>query len=307
MSRPLHPAFWAMAQLGSRVRLTPRALRRLPHARGAAPTAVVVPTRHGPVRALVLQPRPGPGPVPVVLHLHGGGFVNRYPEQDLPLARHLVAELGVGVVLPDYGTAPRVRYPVPEQQVADVAQWICERAAERGWDPEQLVVSGISAGAKLAVGTCQERHARGLPRPAAACLTVPVLDLTRADRTSPARRPAISPFVQRFAQWAHVPDPARRAEPLASPALDEHLADAMPPTLVLTAELDTLAGDGAHLARTLTAGGVPVEHHEVAGADHGMYSDDHALGLLRTTTDFLARHLPGAAAPGDERGHHPGR
>lgn len=289
--RPFHPAFWVLAHLGSRVRLTPPALRRLPHAQGPAPTTVQIPTRHGRVRAVVLHPEASSGPVPVVLHLHGGGFVNRNPEQDLPLARHLVAELGVGVVLPDYDTAPRVRYPVPEQQMADVARWVREHAAAHAWDPDQLVVSGISAGAKLAVNICQDLHARGLPRPAAACLTVPVLDLTRTDRRSSARRPAISPFVQGFAQWAHVPDPARQAEPTASPAWDDHLADALPPTLVQTAQLDTLAAEGARLARTLRDGGVPVEHHEIAGADHGMYSDSHALALLRTTCDFLARHL----------------
>lgn len=202
-----------------------------------------------------------------------------------------MAELGISVVLPDYDTAPRVRYPVPEQQMADVAQWVRDHAATYAWDPEQLVVSGISAGAKLAVNVCQDLRDRGCAAPAAAVLTVPVLDLDRTDRTSSARRPAISPFVQRFAQWGHVPDPAQRTEALASPAFDRHLVGAMPPTLVQTAQHDTLAAEGAHLTRTLAKEGIVVEHHETAGADHDVYAGEHALTLLTTIANFLTRHL----------------
>lgn len=79
----------------------------------------------------------------------------------------------------------------------------------------------------------------------AVSLVVPVVGVTRADRTSSLARPAISPLVQRAVQWSYFPDAERGSEPLASPRFDTLLAAAMPPTLVQTAVADTLAPEGA--------------------------------------------------------------
>jgi acetyl esterase len=217
---------------------------------------------------LIQRPAGGHEETPVVIHLHGGGFVNRYPEQDLHIARALAADLGATVLLPDYDTAPRVRYPVAEEEMFDIARWV-QASSDQGWDVEQLMLSGVSAGAKLAINICQQLHAAHLPLPQAVALVVPVTDMLRTDRTSPIRRPAISPTVLRFSGWAYFPDTARRGEPLASPRLDDMLADCMPPTLILTGEHDSLAADGAELAETLRQAGTLVVHHEFAGADHG--------------------------------------
>ena len=50
---------------------------------------------------------------------------------------------------------------------------------------------------------------------------------------------------------------------------DAALAVAMPPTLIQTAGLDTLAPEGAELARVLEGGGVEVAYREYQDADHG--------------------------------------
>lgn len=201
------------------------------------------------------------------MHMHGGGFVNRYPEQDLHVARHLAVKCGATVVLPDYDTAPRVQYPVAEEQMLDVVRWV-QNVDDPNWDGAALALSGVSAGAKLAINVCQQLRRAGLPGPQALALVVPVIDVTRTDRTSSIRRPAISPFVQRFVGWAYFPDVARRREPLASPLFDDTLARVLPPTLILTGSNDTLAPEGAALAATLRAAGTRVEYNEYPGADH---------------------------------------
>jgi acetyl esterase len=43
----------------------------------------------------------------------------------------------------------------------------------------------------------------------------------------------------------------------------------MPPTLILTCELDLLLDEGNRYAAALAAAGVPVKHLEVPGVDHG--------------------------------------
>lgn len=291
--RPLSPLFWALAQVGSRVRAgSPRGLPE-PSTPLPATTALQVPTRHGSIRAVVQRPAVDTEDAPVVLQLHGGGFVNRYPEQDLHIARVMADRLGAVVVLPDYDTGPRVQYPVAEEEAYDVARWLRDEEGA-GWSGDRLLLSGVSAGAKLAINVCQQLYVASLPAPAAVALVVPVTDVTRTDRTSDIRRPAISPFVQRFSGWAYFPDAVRQQEPLASPSRDSALPEAMPPTLVLTGGDDTLAPEGAELVARLRNGGVHTEHHVFVGSDHDFVAGRDRAVIVETLdrlTDFFAAQL----------------
>lgn len=296
--RRLNPTFWALANLGSRVRYTPPIAKSLTTAELPEETSLRIPTRHGALRAVLIRPphrRPTVDAMPpVIMQLHGGGFLNRYPEQDRHIARYLAADLGAATVIPDYSTAPKARYPVAEEEMYDVARWVQQSGGSHGWDPTMLLLSGISAGAKLAVNLCQQIHTDGGARPLAVSLVVPVTDMSRTDRTSPIPRPAISPFVQRLVAWAYFPDAERRREALASPRHDPSLADAMPPTLIQTGEYDTLAPEGAELARVLEDAGVPTVHRHYDQADHGFYSSkpiERVAMMLTEITTFFRAHL----------------
>jgi acetyl esterase len=290
--------FWSLAQLGSRIRAKAPVGFTADSERLPTPENHHVRTRHGVVRVLVQRPIGESELTPVVMHMHGGGFVNRYPEQDLHIAQRLAVALRATVVLPDYDTAPRAQYPVAEEQMVDVARWI-KTADDQQWNGAAFALSGVSAGAKLAINVCQQLHLGELPRPLALALIVPVVDVTRTDRTSSIRRPAISPLVQRFVGWAYFPDVAKRREPLASPRFDDTLPAALPSTLILTGAHDTLAPEGKALANTLAAAGVRVEYHEypdvdhdfIAGRDREVISD--ALGRMAS---FLASAGAGRSA-----------
>lgn len=296
--RSVNPAFWMLANVGSRVRFTPTIAKSLTTATLPEESSLSIPTRHGNVRAVVIRPESTGAPreqaPPVIMQLHGGGFLNRYPEQDRHIARYLATRLGAVVVLPDYSTAPKVRYPVAEEEMYDAARWIQESGEVNDWDGTRLLLSGISAGSKLAINVCQHLYAEGGSRPLAASLIVPVTDMSRTDRTSALARPAISPFVQRMVSWAYFPDAERRREPLAAPRFDASLPEAMPPTLIQTGEYDTLAAEGAELARTLHDAGVETVHREYPGADHGFYSSkpiERVSDLLAEIVSFFAAQL----------------
>ncbi|MEV7933700.1 alpha/beta hydrolase [Curtobacterium sp. NPDC089185] len=230
----------------------------------------------------------------MIVQLHGGGFLNRYPEQDRHIARYFAAKLGVVVILPDYATAPKARYPVAEEQAFDAVRWVQDFGFRHGWDGRQLLLSGISAGSKLAINVCQQLHVDGGIRPLAVSLIVPVTDMSRTDRTSSISRPAINPFVQRLVSWAYFPDADRRREPLAAPRYDPMVPAAMPPTIIQTGEYDTLRPEGKELADTLTSNGVEVTYNEYPKADHGFYSSapiDRVESLLAAITTFFADRL----------------
>lgn len=304
MRRPFHPLFWTLAHLGSRIRAhapkgTEEPTRHLPPLE-----TIWIPTRHGDLRTVVQRPATANGGdrrPPVMVHLHGGGFVNRHPEQDRHIARHLADDLGAIVLLPDYSTAPRAVYPRAEEEVFDLVRWVMTDR-RYGWNGERIALSGVSAGAKLAINGCQQLHAAGLSKPSALVLVVPVTDVVDNDRTSAIRRPVIGPFVQRFVGWAYFPEIARRTEILASPRFDPALAQAVPATLVLTAEYDTLAPEADELVGVLRAAGVDVVHHEYPGADHGfiaMKPVETIRDVLRRMADFLGPRLVPPVAGGN--------
>ena len=123
------------------------------------PREVSVPTRHGAVRALVYCPPAGDVAAqvaagykpPVHLITHGGAFFIRTSEQEDNVARYLASEVGCYVVVPDYDTSPKVRFPVSEQQNFDVFRWMRAHADDLGWDVGRMTVGGASAGGKFAL------------------------------------------------------------------------------------------------------------------------------------------------------------
>jgi acetyl esterase/lipase len=97
----------------------------------------------------------GKGPYPVLLLVHGGGWVAGGKDDVFGLygygtvARSL-AERGLVVVLPNYRLSPAIRHPEHIKDVARAFAWAYRHGGEYRGDPEQLFVSGHSAGGHLA-------------------------------------------------------------------------------------------------------------------------------------------------------------
>ncbi len=286
MLQRLSPLFWR-----------PRKELFFARRRVAEPAEIRVPTRHGPVRCLVYRPpagAPRPGgsdrPPPVHVQLHGGGFYGRYPAQDAHIATYLASDVGAIVVSVDYDVTPQVRFPVAEEECYDVAVWVAETAATNGWDANRISVGGESAGGKLAINVCQMAHMSGAFRPRALVTAFAVADVTRADRTSAKRGAKIAPWLQRLVNDTYFVDAARRTEPIASPLYDENLAHALPATLIMTGEDDTLAAEMDHIARLLQAADVSVVHRRFAKTDHG-FTHGPPIETAREAIGLIGEHL----------------
>ena len=260
----------------------------------AKPKETWIPTRHGAVRALMYRPvaanvsRP-----PVHLQIHGGGMFGRYPEQDDHIATYIVSATGAVVVSVDYDVTPQVQFPVGEEECYDVALWLHANAQAGGWDPHRISVGGESAGGKLAINVCQLAYAGGVFRPCALVATYAVADVTRTDRTSAKRFAKISPALQRLVSDTYFADAARRSEAIASPLFDPQLALALPATLIMTGEYDTLAPEMDRLAQTLSAAGVPVVHRRFARTDHG-FTHGPPVETAREAIGLTGAHLAAA-------------
>lgn len=269
----------------------------------AEPTSIRIPTRHGDVRAIVYAPtaadvqrqrKDGHLP-PVHLITHGGAFIIRVPEQEDNVARYLASEVGCYVVIPDYDTAPAVRFPVAEEQLYDAYRWIHEHGRELDWDADRVTVGGASAGGKLALNVALMAIDDSYHRPLAISSEFGAADMSLPDesRTSTKKNPVVAPGLMKLVRQTYFAG-APLDTPLASPARHPRLAE-LPPTLIETAALDTLKHESNALAEDLTRRGVAVTHREFADVDHG-FTHAKPAAVAREAIHLLGEHLAKAYA-----------
>jgi len=267
---------------GNRLRLAGTDLPR--------PESRRVPTRHGRVKVDVYVP-PGVERPPVHIHFHGGAFMMRHPKMDDFFCRFLVAEAGVAVVNVDYLAAPRVRYPVAQEQGHDVLAWLTDHAGEWGLDPDRISIGGFSGGGNLAASACLQARDLGTASPRLQLLGVPSLDVAGDIHGKPSTisHPMIGPGLLRLVRATYFKDASRRAEPYASPLLAQSVTG-LPPAVVFTAEHDSLRAEGDAYAARLAAEGLLVEHRVVPRRDH-YFLDGNDPVQARTQLDALAAHV----------------
>jgi acetyl esterase len=219
------------------------------------PRRITVTTRHGRVGVDVY----GDDGLPVYVHLHGGAWMMRFPKMDEWWCQYLAAEAGVQVWNVDFRTGPYVTYPVSQEQSYDVAEHA--RAA---------VVGGFSSGGGTAAAVCLMARDKGGWQPKLQVLGVPALDMATE---KPAGHGMISSELRALVRRVYFPDVERRKEPYASPVLADDLTG-LPPTVVLTAERDSLRPDGDRYAERLREAGVEVVYDLTPRADHYFLTED---------------------------------
>ncbi len=279
----------------------------------AAPEAVSVPTRHGDVRVFITRPpadalrAPAGQAPPVHLHFHGGAFLVGAPWQDEHLVRLVAGEVGAVVVNVDYTTAYGTRFPRAHEECYDVLRWVRASGETRGWDADRVSVSGVSAGGNLALGILEQARRAGDPPLRAAALIVPFVDAAAGPEQYVSPMPpsggAPAPFVSarlvRISQGAYFADAARRTDPLASPIHNEAGLPALPPTLVVTAEHDTVRVFDQRFADKASAAGADVTYVCIPGVDHGFpqSAKPQDAAAVRQLAELVRVHLAQHLAP----------
>ncbi|TXI03479.1 MAG: alpha/beta hydrolase [Rhizobium sp.] len=109
---------------------------------------LVIPTRHGEMRARLYDPGLGRN-APVLIYLHGGGFTLFSINTHDRLMREYAHAARVKVLGLDYYLSPEHKYPVALDQVEDTLNWI--GSAELGVDIQRLTLGGDSAGGNLSL------------------------------------------------------------------------------------------------------------------------------------------------------------
>ncbi|MBM3139584.1 MAG: alpha/beta hydrolase [Chloroflexi bacterium] len=252
-----------------------------------------------PVRVLVpIEPPRG-----VIVYIHGGGWVIGSIDEYDTAARKLAERTSCAVVLVEYRLAPEHRYPVAVDDADAALAWTWEHLEAIAGRRVPLFLAGDSAGGNLAAVVARRARDRGGPPLALQILIYPVTDadFERPSYTAPENQVLLTKESMRWFWDHYVPDPARRAEPDASPLRAADLSG-LPPAVVLTAEHDVLRDEGEAYSARLQAAGVPVELQRYEGQIHGFFallmlpgSERGYQQIVKAIRASLARHARAAA------------
>ena len=240
-----------------------------------------LPTLAGSIRARLYRPHVGVDGPGFAVWVHGGGFVLG----DLDTAEHTAAELsrvaGLPVVSLDYRRAPEHPFPAQIEDARDAVAWLTGAGGAGLGLTGPFAVAGDSAGASVSLALCQLAARGEVPRPDFVLAASPDVDHVETQAAAAGQ-------IGRLFERSYLPDDDARADPLVSPVLaaPEVLA-ALPPTLLLIAELDAFRPAEETFAERARAAGAPVAVLTAGGMPHGF--------LDQTWRSPIARRLAVAA------------
>ncbi|WP_375487793.1 alpha/beta hydrolase fold domain-containing protein [uncultured Mycobacterium sp.] len=210
------------------------------------------------VRALGVLPADGKRRV--VLYLHGGAFLTCGANSHSRVVNALSRYADSPVLVVNYRLIPKHSVGMAIDDCHDAYRWL----RLRGYDPDQIVLAGDSAGGYLALALAQ-RLQEADEEPAAMVAISPLLQLAKEAKQSHPNIKTDAMFsAQAFdalvalvgvAAASHIVDgePEELYEPL------DHLRPGLPRTLIHVSGSEVLLHDARLAARRLAAVGVPAE------------------------------------------------
>ncbi len=252
----------------------------------------------GMLPARVYDPQMAHGPAPVILYFHGGGWVTGTLDTYDASDRALANSTGAIVLSVGYRLAPENRFPAAQDDADASYAWLLKNAGSIGGDPKQVALAGESAGGNLAIDLAVWARDQHLQAPVHELLVYPVVgtDLTTASynettKAVPLNRAAIEWYVSHFTNApADLKDPRLNVVGAA----DLH---GLPPTTIVSAEIDPLRSEGEMLAQKLSAAGVPVVQRTFPGVTHEFFGMGAVVGQAKQAEDFASTRLKAAFVP----------
>ncbi|HEX4766552.1 MAG TPA: alpha/beta hydrolase fold domain-containing protein [Lichenihabitans sp.] len=261
---------------------------------------VMAETREGTVAGLRCRlhvPVRGDAPQPFTIYLHGGGWTLLDIDTHDDLARRIAAASTRPVLLVDYLRAPEHAFPGALRRLHTLVAALGTAELATGLAPTDIVLSGDSAGANLALALSLLLREGGV-RPNGLALLygsfTPAFDTPSHLAYGTGTLPLTTARMQWF--WDnYVPDRAHRQNPLAAPAQGD--LSGLPAIFLGVAQYDILYDENFEIAARLGAAGVDVTLRTYPGTIHGFAEAAGAVGspvAQRALTDlgrFIAKQL----------------
>lgn len=223
------------------------------------------------VKVRIYTPKNATGPLPVVVYYHGGGWVIANLDTYDASVRGLVEQTGAIFVSVAYRQAPEHKFPTAHNDSFGAYQWVLKNAASFKGDPAKVAVAGESAGGNLACAVSMMARDKKVQLPKHQLLVYPIAGY---DLNTPSyqKNAQAKPLNKAMMGW-FFDKYLRSAADGKSPLIDLVHANlkGLPPSTVITAELDPLMSDGQMLSDKLKAAGVPVKFQNYDGVTHEFF------------------------------------
>ena len=209
-------------------------------------------------RGPALKNRPG------VIVIHGGGWIQGNKESMLERFCLPFVEYGFVVANVEYRLAQSATAPAAVNDVLEAAKWFRDHAAGYKVDPNQIIVTGSSAGAHLAMMVGMAPESAGLGP------SVKIAAIINFYGISDVPDQLQGPHLQTYAvTW--VPEQADRMELAKKLSPITYVRKGLPPVLSIHGDADPVVPyeQSVRLTKELKAAGDQAELITVPGGEHG--------------------------------------
>ncbi|MFW2097818.1 alpha/beta hydrolase [Acinetobacter sp. ULE_I057] len=224
----------------------------------------------------------------MIFHIHGGAFFVGSIKTHRAFLSEVATRTQMQVLHVDYPLAPESKFPEAGDAIYDIYQQLLDQ----GVQPKDIIVSGDSCGANLALALAlriKEENKQQLP--SALILMSPFLDLTLTGeslRYNQKHDALLSIEALESGIDFYVPKNLDRSLPPLSPIFGDF--EGLPPTLVQIGSKEILLSDAQRFEKKAKAAGVKVNYKLYTGMWHNfqMFSPwfDEAKQSLADIAEF---------------------
>lgn len=231
------------------------------------------------------------GPLPVYLYFHAGGWVTGTLSQHEQTPRALANRIPCIVASVDYSLAPERAFPKPQEEGYRALRWAKAHIARYGGDPNRMIVGGNATGGTIGIGVAMMARDKGGPEVAGLLVVHPPLRFPLID--DPYSRCLDHHWLTyEKMQWCWSQHLAgkKRISDYAAPLSAGSLAD-LPPTIMVTAEVDPITEEDLDFIKRLQEAGVETTHLHYDKAIHGFLDLPYAPELAKRAFDEIAAEV----------------
>jgi acetyl esterase len=230
-----------------------------------------IPIKAGTIHSRIYTPQTGDSSYPVIVYYHGGGWVIADLDTYDASAKGLSEQVNAIVVSVEYRKGPEHKFPAAHEDAFTAYQWVLKNAASFKGDPKRIAVAGESAGGNLAANVSIMARDKKIQMPLHQLLVYPVANndmnsdsYVKNAQAKPLNKPMMAWFVKNY-----LPSPAASADPRIS--LVKANLKGLPPTTLITDEIDPLQSEGMLLRDKLKDAGVDVSFKNYDGVTHEFF------------------------------------
>jgi len=248
----------------------------------------------GKIHLRIYTPKSGEGAFPVIVYYHGGGFVIANLDVYNASAQALAEQVNAVVVSVAYRLAPENKFPTAHNDAFTAYEWVVKNAVNLKGDPAKIAVVGESAGGNLAANVSITARDKHIMVPVHEVLIYPIAQANMNtesykmyENAKPLNKAMMGWFMEKYLTTM-----IEAQNPKIS--LVNAKLKGLPPTTIITAEIDPLHDDGAMLANKLAAEGVKVNSRNYEGVTHEFFGMAAVVPEAKAAQAYAADQLKAA-------------